>query len=1056
MNDNNTTQTTEFVWRRLAEPIHWGQTEINPYLWLAVLIPVLLIGFVYVAAMYRRDGQAVGWFWAVLLGLFRCTVYAFLAIVFLLPGFQHWEETRSQSRVVLMLDVSQSQTETRDGTPSEGVPVEKLPTRQDEVLRLLAGPDSTFLSSLEKTNPIFAYRFGRVPDEAFQVFAGGNHWTRQQWDELARIKNDKEKNKDKADETAMRAEPALPWQEEQWRAWLKPDFKAAIPDDLNDEEREARQKLLEQLQRLCTGTNLGDSVLTVLNREANNMVQGIVVFSDGRSTEGSAQTVRELADRAQRAKVPIFVVAVGEDRPQVRIDITDLRVPEQARPDDRFKVIAEVTGEGLADRDWPVDLDVFAPNVKDKVATLKPKGPVKFKPGEPPHATAEFEIDASVVPGTMAPDDKGKGAKKPEFAEGEWNFQARVPKDRREVFIPQEHVSDKAKMLVVKRPLRVLLFAGGPMRDYQFLRTLLVREMEKKRVEVSIYLQPPQGQEQARSSIVQDVPPERLLGHFPNLLMDESAVNAEQKLYNLAGYDLIVAFDPDWSRLSPEELTKVERWVGTHGGGLIAVGGPVNTLQLARPGANREKVKPILDVYPVVLQDSRIQEIDRTATDPFRLNFPGATPEMEFLKLDEEHPDLPQLAGWEEFFTGSAKGLGAKTLVRGFYNYYPVEKAKDGATVIATFTDPRARLADGKDQPWIATMPYGSGKVVWLSSGELWRLRECANGESFLERFWTKLCRYTGSGNANKLNRRVLLNMGKVFQANRYVTIEAQIFGRDLKPLPEDTREKPQVIIHPPAGANEKERTIDLAPKPSQGEWGGWFTARFLVKAAGEYNVDLKVPDTGDAVQGKFLVKDANPELDNTRPDFNALYWLASDATEVLSRVPETTQKQLKAALTADRPHLEQTDQPAPPDNSPGKEKDVPRLYFTLQNANLIPQCMITASKEQRSRGAIVDLWDKGPTVDLRWVNWILLAVNGFLALVTLIVLALTVVALVRGKSASVAFYLLFTGLLLLALVPLQIFLVQMQQPVMFAVVLVVVVMLLAIEWLTRKLLRLA
>jgi hypothetical protein len=1055
MNDNNTTQTTEFVWRRLAEPIHWGKTEINPYLWLAVLIPVLLIGFVYVAAMYRRDGRAVGWPWALLLGLFRCTVYTFLAVVFLLPGFQHWEETRSQSRVVLLFDVSQSQTDTRDGTPSEGVPVEKLPTRQDEVLRLVAGGDGAFLAALEKTNPVFAYRFGRVPDEAFQVFADGRHWSRKGWEEMARLRADRERNKEKADEAAAPPEPAAPWHEDDWRAWLKPDFKATIPDDLNDDEREARRKQLEQLQRMCTGTNVGDSVLTVLNRESNNMVQGIVVFSDGRSTEGSAQAVRELADRAQRAKVPVIVVAVGEDRPQIHIDIADLRVPEQARPDDRFKVIAEVTGEGLADRDCDVSLDLYSP-AKQKVATLKPKSPVKFRPGEPPHATAEFEIDASMVPGAGKPDDTEKGVKKPEIEEGEWGFKARVPKDRREIFIPPEHVSEMAPMRVVKRPLRILLFAGGPMRDYQFLRTLLVREMEKKRVEVSIFLQPPAGLEQTRTSIVQDVPPERLLSHFPNLMMDETAVAADQKLYNLAGYDLIVAFDPDWSRLAPEELTKVEQWVGTHGGGLIAVGGPVNTLQLARPGAARERVKPILDIYPVILQDSRIQEIDRVATDPYRLNFPGATPEMEFLKLDEEHPDLPQLAGWEQFFTGSAKGLGSKTLVNGFFNYYPVERAKDGATVVATFTDPRARLADGKDQPWIAIMPYGSGKVVWLSSGEFWRLRECAGGESFLERFWTKLCRYAGSGNATRLNRRVLLNMGKVFPANRYVTIEAQIFGRDLKPLPEDTKDKPQVILHPPAGAGEKERTLDLAPKPAQGEWGGWFTARFLVRAAGEYNVDLKVPDTGDSVQGKFTVKEANPELDNTRPDFNALYWLAGDATEVLSRVPDSTQKQLKAALTADRPHLDPADRPNKPDDSPGKDKDVPRLYFTLQNAELIPQCMITASKEQRSRGAIVDLWDKGPTLDLKYVNWVLLAVNGLLGLATLIVLVMTAIALARGKGAEMAFYLLFTGLLLVALVPLQIILLHMQQPVMFAVVLVVVVMLLAIEWLTRKLLRLA
>src|SRR5207302_10800698 len=108
------------------------------------------------------------------------------------------------------------------------------------------------------------------------------------------------------------------------------------------------------------------------------------------------------------------------------------------------------------------------------------------------------------------------------------------------------------------------------------------------------------------------------------------------------------------------------------------------------------------------LQDSRIQEIERSATDAWRLNFPGAAADMEFLRLDED-PSKELLAGWDEFFTGG-KGADARTLRHGFYNYYPVEKAKEGATVVATFADPRARLADGKEQPYLVTMPYGSGK----------------------------------------------------------------------------------------------------------------------------------------------------------------------------------------------------------------------------------------------------------------------------------------------------------------------------------------------------------
>jgi hypothetical protein len=1035
------TGNEEWVLRRTAEPM--GQlagTEVSGLFWWLVLIPILVIGFAYVIALYARDARAVGAPWALFLGLLRCTVYLILAGAFLLPAKQKWEETHSQSRVVLAIDTTPSMVQTRDGIPTDDTPLDKLPTRQDHVIGLLTNPKAAFLRRLMERNPVYAYRFGRMSDESFHVFADGNHWTRKEWEERSRPKG--------ADDKTPEPGPK-PWGAENWQEWLRPDLKSQAADDAADDEKEAFRKKQEQLQRLFSGTNVGDSVLTILNREANNMVQGIVVFSDGRSTEGSAQTYRELADRAQKAKVPIFVVAVGEDRPQIRIDITDLRVPEQARPDDKFKVIAEVNGEGLADQDCDISLDVYSPN-KEKVGTLRPKAPVKFKPGEPPHAQAEFEVEAALFPQlAKAGDDKDK-PRKPEFEEGEWTFVARVPKVKREAFAGAEHVTDPARMLVVKRPLRILLFVQGPMRDYQFLRNLLVREVDKRRVELSIYIQPAPGQEQRRPGIVADVPPERLLTQFPFKLQDETQDKPDEHLYNLAAYDAVVAFDPDWTRLTPEQLGLVERWVGTHGGGLIAVGGPVNTLQLARPGANRDKLKPILDLYPVVLQDSRIQEIERSATDPWRLSFPGAAAEMEFLRLDED-PNKDLLAGWDEFFTGG-KGADAKSLKHGFYNYYPVEKAKEGATVVATFADPRARLADGKEQPYIVTMPYGSGKVVWLGAGEFWRLRE--EHEYFLERFWTKLCRYVGSGNATKLNKRISLVMGRTFTANHYVNIDAQIFGRDLLPLPENTREKPKLVIRAPQGG-EKEREVELAPKPSLGDWNGWFTCRFLARTPGEYHLDLKVPDTGDSVGGKIMVKEANPELDNTRPDFDALYWLASEAGDVLARVDDTTQKQLKAALGANRPRLQQTDQPARSESEPNR--DVPRLYFTLENAELIPSCMVTARRDNKSKGATEDLWDKfGAEADQGVVYWILLAVNVVLGLVTLVVAGLTVASLARGKGAEFATYLLFTLVLLAALVPLQLVLRWLNQPVLFSAVLLTVIGMLAVEWLSRKLLRLA
>src|SRR5262249_22455772 len=207
-------------------------------------------------------------------------------------------------------------------------------------------------------------------------------------------------------------------------------------------------------------------------------------------------------------------------------------------------------------------------------------------------------------------------------------------------------------------------------------------------------------------------------------------------------------------------------------------------------------------------------------------------------------------------------------------------------------------------------------------------------------------------------------------------------------------------------------------------QWNGWFSTRFLVKSPGEYQLDLKVPETGDSEPHKFVVKESNPELDDTRPDLDALYWLASDATKVLARIrDEETQKRVKQSLNLVRPRLELSSEKASERDDVDKSKDTPRLFFDLRNADLIPDCMVTAHREQKNRGAIHDLWDKGPELPLFWVNLSLWLVNGLLAVATLVVVAMTITSLASGKGAERAFYLLFTLVLLVALVPLQIIL---------------------------------
>jgi hypothetical protein len=1158
--DTHTTQITQTVYRRMTDPVKLFGRDLPPEVWVAVLVVILLVGFFYVGWMYVRDSRGVGPLWAILLGMLRCTVYGLLAWVFLLPARQNWEESQTQSKVVVGVDVSLSMLETRDDYPAEGQPIEKMLTRQEKVLDFLGDGRVNFMPNLQKTNPVTIYRFARGLDEDYRYFdQKGNSYTREEWEkeqqQIAERRKPKEVDsgwdlktwfqtnapwvmallclvpgfvvvayrfaikaghghtgaafgtgfihlallgllvgaawfladrylrKDPVTVVAQEEQPGeapsgKPLPSEFWNAWLKPNAPVAEPEEWASPDRKRLEELNKQNKLMLEGgflsaTNLGDAALAALSREINNQLQGIVLFTDGRSTEGSAEAFQDLARRAREAKVPIFVVAVGEDRPHVRIDVEDLRVPEQIQPEDRFRAVVSVVGEGLAEKEFAISLDVayvkkgmdgkeellplVVVEAEDKSnpskkreevvlgngVTLLPEAPPKFDKSVPyPRAEVEFQIDAVAL--AKAAGKTLDPAKKWEIAEtkdGELRFLARVPKDRQELFAAKEHVSEKSFLRVIKRPLRVLLFASGPTREYQFLRTVLVREMEKKRVEVCVHLQPPPGRER-RPGVVQDVPPERMLGIFPNRL-DAPSDKPDEKYYDLGEHDVIIAFDPDWNQLTAEQLQLVNRWVAK-GGGLIVLGGPINTLQLARPGANKEKLKPILDLYPVDLEDIRTGDMDLASAVPHKLDFREANPELEFLRLKEEDTKSFDET-WKEFFTDK----------RGVYAYYPVKGVKIGAQVVARIDDAQNKLKDGKPQPYIVMSDFVTKRVMWIGSGELWRLRMMPK-ESYYERFWLKMARFVGSGNQGKINRRIQLEMGSTYTANKFVEIEAKIENLNGEPL--SPKATPKIKLQLPAGivygqvrsinadrgvivlradgkdqefaVTEATRVIDATGKShalqlkdkefKEGDWvsfrgepkdgklalatikqaigaiptdytmkakpksDGWFQVKFQVREPGEYNLELLVDETKDTTTKKFTVKASNPELDNTRPDFDTMYNLASEATEVLNRMSAADALELRKRLQ--RPNLAPKE-PGKEDAKEAAKEETPRLFFNLKNAELIPSCMRTVVSTVNNKGPIKDYWDEGLTLWQRpapqepvKLSWVLLAVVGLLS----------------------------------------------------------------------------
>jgi hypothetical protein len=155
------------------------------------------------------------------------------------------------------------------------------------------------------------------------------------------------------------------------------------------------------------------------------------------------------------------------------------------------------------------------------------------------------------------------------------------------------------------------------------------------------------------------------------------------------------------------------------------------------------------------------------------------------------------------------------------------------------------------------------------------------------------------------------------------------------------------------------------------------------------YRVVIDVPDSaGDTLEGEFMLRKSDPEMDNARPDYDKLREMATEFDkDLLARIKkEGVAEKLNAYLP--------------------KESGIPKLAFKLSDKEpigLIPECMVSLKVTADNRGKSEDLWDKGFTIpESSATSWI-----------------------AKGPQS-------------------------------LSYVLLIVVALLSIEWMTRKLLRLA
>ncbi len=555
----------------------------------------------------------------------------------------------------------------------------------------------------------------------------------------------------------------------------------------------------QALRPVGTQTRLGEALQQVLSEHRGQPLAGIVVLSDGGHNAGIAPDAA--IETAREDDVPLFPIGIGSDRRPSGLRVTDLTAPARAFPSDPFTVTGYLQSDGLAGRTVTVQL-----LRRDEAS--HPRG------GEPGSGTLveareiTFESDSETVPIRFEIEADATGRQT-------LCLTVLAP----DLAIPDHDLLREADVEVVDRRSRLLLLAGGPTREYSFLRVLLHRDPS---VELDVLLQ------SAPPSISQEA--DRVLEEFPA---------TREELFE---YDGLVAFDPDWHDLTPHQIDLLESWIGEQAGGMIVIPGPVFAGRAINSWILDPAMAQIRALYPVEFpqRTSALEITAHSSEDPWPLDFTREGMEAEFLWLGE----------------GLSASQQAWAAFEGVYGFFPVRGPKPGATVYARFSDPRA--ASGSElPPFLAGHFYGAGRVFYIASGELWRLR--SHSESHFEQLYTKLIRHVSQGRLLRGSARGVLLVGQErYLLGNTAEIRAQLTNVRLEPL--DAVGVPLEVVRPDGSL----AAVELEADPAR---AGTFTGRFALTVEGAYRLELPVPESDERLVRRLRV--AMPDLERENPQRN-------------------------------------------------------------------------------------------------------------------------------------------------------------------------------------------
>jgi uncharacterized membrane protein len=306
-------------------------------------------------------------------------------------------------------------------------------------------------------------------------------------------------------------------------------------------------------------TKIAEAGLSTLTRLSGEEVSGVILFSDGRQTNGKplAELVKKVTGGAN---VPISTIVFGSDSPARDLSIDEVDCPTEASLGDVLVFSVTITNHIQSMLEVPLSLSEAS--AEDYAAAADEQALNKAFTQSVTPRKLRLTSGRNTVSIACIPETEGKRV-----------FRLTLPKMPDEV--NDANNSFTVGVTVAKRELRVLLIASEPNREYLYMVPALLRDPV---INLSCYLQ---------SADIDYI-------HQGNTNIEKPPQTEKE----WRDFDVAVLMDVDPNKLSVQQIAGLEEMVGK-GGGLLVIGG------------RNQGLAKFIQVHPAKVRQMLPVEIDK-------------------------------------------------------------------------------------------------------------------------------------------------------------------------------------------------------------------------------------------------------------------------------------------------------------------------------------------------------------------------------------------------------------------------------------------------------------